>query len=70
MIDKPLSIAELRKVAAKKAWEIYTGDTDPVDIPMSFYYAVDICIKESYDNVDKMITEGIRKRLDDLLGAK
>jgi hypothetical protein len=69
MIDKPLDIPDLRRAVARKAWDVYRGPSDPVDIPPSFYYAIDIVIKESYNNVDKMIADNIRRRLDGLFNS-
>lgn len=66
MITDPLDISDLRRVAAKKAWDAYRKDSDPVGVPMSFYYAVDLVIKESYENIDKMVKSAIRQKLDQL----
>lgn len=66
MIDKPYEIWQLRRIAAAKAWEAYRSDTDPEKVPLAFYNAVDIVIKESYKNVDKMVQETIRQRLESL----
>lgn len=65
-MDKPLDLWQLREVAATKAWEVYRADSDPEQVPLKFSCAVDVIIRETYINVDKMITESVRNRLENL----
>jgi hypothetical protein len=70
MDDKPLTINELRRVAAAKAWNACRSDNDPIQVPENFYYIVDLIIKECYVNLDKMILCVIKQRLDSLYDTK
>ena len=65
-MNKPLDIYDLREFAARKAWDIYRSTSDPLNIPESFYHAVEVVIRESYNNVDSMLKESIRLKLDSL----
>lgn len=66
MINKPLDLWQLRELAATKAWEAYRTDSDSEKVPSSFSHAVDIVIREAYINIDRMITESVRNRLENL----
>ena len=65
--ERPVSNAILRKIIAHKAWDIWTQADRPSSAPDQFYSIADMAIQEVYDNVDKMITESIRQRLENLL---
>jgi hypothetical protein len=65
--DLPLSFFMLRKIIAHKAWDIWTASKDPSAVPPRFYDIADMAIKEVHDNVDKMITDVIREKLENLI---
>lgn len=70
MIEEPLTMTELRAVAARKAWDafhMYQGQDPASAIPPEFYLATELIIKESYKNVDKMVSQAVRSRLENLL---
>lgn len=64
--DRPLDLLQLRMILARKAWNQYKGDSDPYEVPSAFYSVTDLIIKESYNNVEKMIAETIKQRLNSL----
>jgi hypothetical protein len=65
--EHPISISMLRKVIAHQAWDIWSKTENPSPVPDEFYQIADMAIKEVYDNVDKMITDTIRNRLEKLI---
>lgn len=67
MIDEPLDFWQLRELATRKAWKEFAGDNVSGGfIPEGFHKAVDVVIRETYGNLDKMIGKTIKLRLEHL----
>lgn len=67
MNSKPLEYSELRKVIAYKAWSIWCPSRPMPPVPAEFYNIADVAIREVQSNVDKMISETVKTRLEALL---
>lgn len=67
METKPLEYSELRKVIAHKAWSIWCPSRPMPSVPAEFYNIADVAIREVQSNIDKMITETVKTRLEKLL---
>jgi hypothetical protein len=67
MNSRPLEYSELRKVIAQKAWSIWCPSRPLPSVPAEFYNIAEVAIKEVQSNVDKMITEAVKSRLENLL---
>lgn len=65
--EGPVSNLILKKIIAHKAWDMWSKTSEPSPVPPQFYDIADMAIQEVYNNVDKMITEAIRQRLENLL---
>jgi hypothetical protein len=63
----PLEYSELRKIVATKAWSIWCPSRPLPAVPAEFYNIADVAIREVQSNVDKMITETVKGRLETLL---
>jgi hypothetical protein len=66
-MDKPLHIPELREKVARKMWEVCRSSNDPLEPPLATYVMAEVAIKEIYGNVDKILLETIRNRLEGLI---
>lgn len=67
MNSKPLEYSELRKTIAYKAWLIWCPSRPVPPVPAEFYNIADVAIREVQSNIDKMITETVKSRLEKLL---
>jgi len=67
LTDKPLSVNMLRAIIARKAWDLYKKQEIPTEVPSEFYAIAEMAIMETYANVDKMLTDTIRNRLEKLI---
>lgn len=67
MNNKPLERSELRRQIASKAWGIWCPTRPLPAIPAEFYNIADVAIMEVHSNVDKMIAETIKTKLETLL---
>jgi len=67
MEGRPLYFSELRREIAEKAWEIWNPTRPLPRIPTEFYQIAEMAISEVHVNVDKMISETIKQRLEKLL---
>lgn len=65
-MDQPLTALELRTLIAEKAWRIYSGESAN-NMPIDFYRIAEMAIVEVHTNVDKMLGQQIRDRLEKLL---
>lgn len=65
--SSPLSAFELRTLIAERAWRIYSEGESVQSIPLSFYRIADMAIVEVHKNVDRMLVETIKGRLENLL---
>lgn len=63
----PLEYSELRKMIAYKAWSIWCPSRPMPSVPAEFYNIADLAIREVQSNIDKMITEAVKSRLEKLL---
>ena len=63
----PLEYSELRKIVAHKAWSIWCPSRPMPPVPAEFYNIADVAIREVQSNIDKMITETVKGRLEALL---
>lgn len=66
-MNRPLYPNELKIKIAEKMWSVSRSTGDPVEPPLAIYAMAEIAIKEVYANVDKMLLETIRSRLEDLV---
>jgi hypothetical protein len=67
MQTKPLEFSELRKIIAHKSWSIWSPSRPLPPVPPEFYNIAEVAIREVQANIDKMIAETIKKRLETLL---
>lgn len=65
-MDQPLTALELRTRIAEKAWRIYSGESVD-DMPIDFYRIAEMAIVEVHANVDRMLGQQIRNRLEKLM---
>lgn len=65
--DAPLERRELRNKIATYVWPLFFPDRASEVPDEKFYLLVDIIIGRTYNNVDLMIAEQVRNRLEDLL---
>jgi hypothetical protein len=56
----------LRTRIAEKAWRIYSGESVD-DMPIDFYRIAEMAIVEVHANVDRMLGQQIRNRLEKLM---
>lgn len=64
---RPLTFSELRSKVAKDAWSIWCPTRPLPGVPPEFYNIADMAINTVHENVDKMISEQIKGRLETLL---
>lgn len=67
MSYKPISYSILRELIAKQAWEIWSEKSPAPPTPIEFYQISEMAIREVQLNVDKMVAEIIKSRLETLL---
>jgi len=67
MTSEPASYSELRKTIAYKAWLVWCPSRPVPPVPAEFYNIADVAIREVQANVDKMVSELIKTRLEKLL---
>lgn len=65
-MDQPLTALELRTRIAEKAWRIHSGESAD-DMPIDFYRIAEMAIVEVHSNVDRMLGQQIRNRLEKLM---
>lgn len=66
-MDKPLHPHELRTKVAEEMWKACRSHADPIEPPPPVYAMAEVAIKVIYINVDKMLMETIKNRLEGLL---
>lgn len=66
-MDRPLYPSELRNKIAEEMWNVSRSDNDPIDPPPVVYAMAEIAMREVHINVDKMLLETIKHRLEGLL---
>jgi hypothetical protein len=66
-MDKPLQPYELRIKVAEQMWRTSRSPGDPIEPPLAIYAMAEAAIKEVYLNVDKMLLETIKDRLEGLV---
>ena len=66
-MDKPLQPFELKTKVAKQMWLTSRSPKDPIEPPLAIYAMAEVAIKEVYLNVDKMLLETIKTRLEGLV---
>ncbi len=66
-MEKPLHPSELKIRVAEQMWKECRSKGDPIEPPLAIYAMAEIAIKEIYVNVDKMLLNMIRDRLEELL---
>lgn len=64
---EPASYSELRRTIAYNAWLIWCPSRPVPPVPAEFYTIADFAIREVQSNVDKMISQTIKSKLEDLL---
>jgi hypothetical protein len=64
---EPASYSELRKTIAYKAWLIWCPSRPVPPVPPEFYNIAEVAIREVQLNVDKMISQTVKSRLENLL---
>ncbi len=64
---EPVSYSELRKTIAYKAWQLWCPSRPVPPVPSEFYNIADVAIREVQSNVDKMITQTVKAKLESLL---
>ena len=62
-----MSYSDLRIDIARQAWSIWCPTRPLPAVPPEFYNIADYAIKTVHGNVDKMISEAIKGRLEKLL---
>lgn len=67
MSSEPATYSELRKTIAYKAWLEWCPSRPVPPVPAEFYNIADVAIREVQGNVDKMISELVKVRLEKLL---
>lgn len=68
-MSNPLSYSELRMSIAKTAWSVWCPTRPLPAVPPEFYTIADCSIKLVHENVDKMISEAIKGKLENLLSS-
>lgn len=66
-MSTPISYSDLRISIAKTAWSVWCPTRPLPAVPAEFYTIADCAIRLVHENVDKMISEAIKSRLEDLL---
>lgn len=66
-MDRPLYPGELKIKVAQEMWRTCRSKGDPIEPPLAIYAMAEIAIKEVYANVDKMLLETIKDRLEGLV---
>lgn len=66
-MSDPISYSNLRMDIAKTAWSIWCPTRPLPAVPPEFYNIADYAIKTVHGNVDRMISEAIKGRLEKLL---
>lgn len=66
-MDRPLYPNELRSKVAEEMWKACRSNNDPIEPPPALYAMAEVAIREIHINVDKMLLETIRNRLEGLL---
>lgn len=66
-MSDPMSYSDLRMDIAKTAWSLWCPTRPLPAVPPEFYNIADYAIKTVHGNVDKMISETIKGRLEKLL---
>lgn len=66
-MDRPLYPGELKIKVAEEMWKTYRSPGDPIEPPLAIYAMAEVAIKEIYSNVDKLLLEIIRDRLEGLV---
>ncbi|MGA1710384.1 MAG: hypothetical protein ACO4CS_03865 [bacterium] len=64
---EPLDYSDLRRLIARKAWEIWCPTRPLPAIPAEFYNIADMSIIAIHQNVDRIIGQMIKSRLETLL---
>jgi len=67
MMEKPLHPYELKIKVAEEMWKVCRSKNDPIEPPLAIYAMAEVAIKEVYLNVDKMVLETVKSRLEGLL---
>jgi hypothetical protein len=66
-MDKPLHMRELRQKVAERMWSVCRSELDPVEPPPVIYAMTETAINEIYMNIDKMLMQTIKDRLERLI---
>lgn len=66
-MSRHLYPSELKIKVAEEMWKICRSTGDPIEPPLAIYAMAEVAIKEVYINVDKMLLETIKDRLEGLL---
>jgi len=66
-MDRPLYPSELKIKIAEEMWKVCRVAGDPVEPPLAIYAMAEVAIREAYSNVDKLLLETIRSRLEGLV---
>ena len=66
-MDKPLHMRELRQKVAERMWGVCRSGHDPISPPPVIYAMTEAAIDEIYRNVDKMLMQTIKDRLEGLV---
>ena len=66
-MNKPLYPRELKIKVAEEMWKTSRSPGDPIEPPLAIYAMAEVAIKEVYSNVDKMLLETIKDRLEGLV---
>ena len=66
-MNRHLYPRELKIKVAEEMWKVSRSPGDPIEPPLAIYAMAEVAIKEVYSNVDKMLLETIRDRLEGLV---
>jgi hypothetical protein len=66
-MSNPVGYSDLRRDIARTAWSIWCPTRPLPAVPPEFYNIADYAIRSVHENVDKMISETIKGRLEKLL---
>lgn len=66
-MNQPLTALELRTRIAEKAWRIYSDGESCESMPLDFYRIAEMAIVEVHSNVDRMLMQTIKERLEGLV---
>jgi hypothetical protein len=65
--DAPFRFEDLRNEIAFNAWQLWNPVRPLPDVPEEFYQIAEMSIKSVHNNIDRVINDVVKQRLEDLI---